>query len=144
MSTGAVVKATGHVDLGLVKTITSKADFLKVRASGNNQVFIFTAKWCPACMSMKPTVERMARLFVGKIQFFTLDYDNPALGELFDIHVINGIPTFLLSDECSQTFLSHEGTFEDKKFEQALRRLIEQSCQKNTSKNRQINRNKTM
>jgi len=126
-----LMSAEVRAESGLIKTIATKAEFLTALASGNNQVFVFTATWCPACMGMKPLIERMARLFAGKIKFFTLDYDNHLLSELFDTYVVNGIPTFMFSDECSQTFLLHEGTFEDKKFEQALNRLVQQSCQKN-------------
>ena len=56
----------------------------------NGPVFLkMGSKWCPACRSMKPILEKLAAEYGGKATIASIDVDqNPELAEYFGVEVI--------------------------------------------------------
>ncbi|MDR1878169.1 MAG: thioredoxin fold domain-containing protein, partial [Bacteroidales bacterium] len=51
----------------------------------------FYADWCRPCKEMYPTLVKMAELYAGKVDFYTIDVDSNS--EISDAYNIRGIPT---------------------------------------------------
>jgi len=115
-----------------VKEIASVEEFNKILDSGKCVIAKFYAVWCPPCRLLGPLFEKMAAQF-RDIVFVSLDIENPALQELVEQHVRGGIPVVAFKDLCSQSFLIHVGGFEEKEFEQTIRRFRSDSCSKKTA-----------
>jgi len=56
----------------------------------NGPVFVkIGAKWCPACRSMKPILEKLAAEYGGKVTIASVDVDqSPELAEYFEVGYI--------------------------------------------------------
>jgi len=127
--TGTTQTAVEQPASHLVKEITSVEEFNKILVLGKGVIAKFHAVWCPPCRLMGPLVEKMAAQF-RNINFVSLNTENPALQELVEQYVLEGIPMFVFFDPCSQVVLMHPGGFEEKEFEQTIRRFSTDYCSK--------------
>jgi thioredoxin 1 len=73
----------------------NKTQFLeKVKASGKPTVVDFWAPWCAPCRMTKPVLEKLAREYQEKVEFWPINADDNQ--ELIQELKIYGIPTVLL------------------------------------------------
>lgn len=113
-----------------VKEITSKEEFLAILDAGKGVIAKFHAVWCPPCRHMKPLFEKMAEKYHEQLNFVSLDTDNPALQDIIEQYVHEGIPFFVGFNNCAQQIFAHAGTYEEKELEEAILRHISQHCKK--------------
>jgi thioredoxin 1 len=57
----------------------------------------FKAVWCGPCRVMKPTIDKLADEYRGRVKVVTLDIDDGP--ELAAEYGIRGVPTFILFNE---------------------------------------------
>lgn len=66
--------------------------------SGRMQVLDFTASWCNPCQKMKPFVEEAQKRYGDKIEFITVDIDDPKNAALVAKYSVNTVPQLYFLD----------------------------------------------
>ncbi|MFI3295247.1 MAG: thioredoxin domain-containing protein [Rikenellaceae bacterium] len=113
------------------KSITSVAQFEKLLDGSDDEdrllvgdrgiVLDFTATWCNPCKSFAPIFKSVASRFVGKVDFYTVDYDkNPEMVELFEVEVV---PTLVFIPVCGDPTIIKGAIQDADEFAEAVRDL---------------------
>lgn len=68
-------------------------------SDGRLKVLDFTASWCNPCQKMKPFVEDAQKRFGDKIEFVTVDIDDPKNAALVAKYSVNTVPQLFFLDQ---------------------------------------------
>lgn len=81
----------------------------------------FSATWCGPCNAFKPTFEKMAEKYNGKVEFIAVDVDRcPEVAKKFEAKAI----PFVLFVAPDGTINSNVGLMEEAALEEAIQNLI--------------------
>jgi len=64
-------------------------------AQGVAKVYIFSAKWCEPCKDLEPIINEAKRRFGNRIEFVTVDVDDPSNEPLVEKFNVSPIPTIV-------------------------------------------------
>ncbi|HEY9788424.1 MAG TPA: alpha/beta fold hydrolase [Candidatus Obscuribacterales bacterium] len=64
-------------------------------AQGVAKVYIFSAKWCEPCKDLEPIINEAKRRFGTRIEFVTVDVDDPSNEPLVEKYNVSPIPTIV-------------------------------------------------
>lgn len=100
-----------------VKEFTDQNFESEVLKSGQPVLVDFWAEWCMPCRMLTPTIEKLARDYVGKVKVGKLDTD--ANRDVAVKYSINAIPTVILfkNGQVAQKFV---GLRQERDFKEAL------------------------
>ena len=81
----------------------------------------FSATWCGPCKNFKPTFEKMAEKYNGKVEFIAVDVDRcPEVANKFEVSAI----PFVLFVSSDGTINSNVGLMDEAALEEAITNLI--------------------
>lgn len=91
------------------QTVTEIDDIWDVRYNRRPMVIDAYASWCQPCRVYSPIVERLAREYAGRVDFYKVDVDNPDAEDFVVRYEINSVPTtvFLWDPLGDATVKSH-------------------------------------
>jgi type IV pilus assembly protein PilM len=76
----------------------SKSDDRLPSMAKKPQVLDFFAEWCGPCKQLKPVLEDMKKQFSDKVEFVTIDVDNPSNKSMVDNYKVRAVPSLFFLD----------------------------------------------
>jgi thioredoxin 1 len=100
-----------------VKEFTDANFEAEVLQSGGSVLVDFWAEWCPPCRALTPTIEKIAKDYLGKVKVGKVDIDSNR--DMTVRYGISAIPTVILfkNGQVAQKF---QGIRKENEFKEAL------------------------
>ena len=93
------------------------------------KILDFFADWCAPCQKLKPIIEKARAKYKGKVEFLTVDINNPAASELMKQYNVSSVPTLIFLDSKGNLVSFSSGYTGSESVHWGIKQLLKQNQQ---------------